>query len=249
MSREAKLRVILAKLLVSERSSDFSFAGYRFRHATSDDERRAAFALRYHVFTEEGYVEAERLVDRYFYDEFDRVSIQLLAFGPEGDLAGTTRLVLPSSLGFSTERLFTLNPPPAIARNHVAELGRLAVHPRHRGGDRAAMLGLIKLACDGMAEHSVAYLYAFMPYRLMRSYRLLGLGPRSLPALQPDEQTLRRRSLMRGYFRQKDVRPVLFSRREIAARMEAILWRRRRRQERLAEPKAGAVLGAALEGG
>jgi N-acyl-L-homoserine lactone synthetase len=163
------------------------------------------------VFVEEQFIEPDPSANEIFRDEFDDVSEHFLAYHESGLLIGSTRLVLPSELGFPTEFLFEFE-RPAILRAEMCEFGRLAISRDHRGGERAPLLGLIKLVYDCSAEHNTPYIYAFMPRKFIDLLRSLGLVCRILPVFPPGPEVLRRRAPMRGYFEQGEVSPVVFDR-------------------------------------
>lgn len=199
----------LARLMDQRVGPSFEFGGYRFARAETDDERRAVFRLRHEVYAEEGFIRAEEFASGEFQDPFDAVSIQILVRDAGGAPVGTTRFVLPSELGFPTERFFDFD-PPEVGREQLGEYGRLAIREGHRGGTRAPMLGMLKAVFEVMLEHRITHVFAFMPPRLAASYAALGCVSVPLRTLPPREETLARRRPMRDYFSRQSVAPVLF---------------------------------------
>ncbi len=200
----------LAALMNQRVGRQFEFGGYHFRRADTEAERLAAFRLRHAVFSEEGFIRAEEFPSGAFHDEFDGVSEQILVHDVAGRLVGTTRFVLPSDLGFPTERLFDFEAPD-VSRERMGEYGRLAIGPGHRGGTRAPMLGMLKAVFEVMLEHGITHVYAFMPPKLAASYTALGCVSVPLRTRPTRVETTRRRHPMRDYFERQHVAPVLFS--------------------------------------
>lgn len=200
----------LAALMNERVGQRFEFGGYHFRRAETQDERVDAFRLRHSVFSEEGFIRAEEFPSGAFHDEFDDVSEQILVHDAGGTLVGTTRFVLPSDLGFPTERFFDFETPD-VPRERMGEYGRLAIGPEHRGGTRAPMLGMLKAVFEVMLEHGITHVYAFMPPKLAASYTALGCVSVPLRTRPTRVVTAQRRHAMRDYFARQHVAPVLFS--------------------------------------
>lgn len=200
----------LAMLMNQRVGKQFEFGGYRIRRAETERERFGAFRLRHAVFSEEGFIRAEEFPSGAFHDEFDAVSEQILVHDPAGALVGTTRFILPSDLGFPTERFFDFDAPD-VPRERIGEYGRLAIGPGHRGGTRAPMLGMLKAVFEIMLEHGITHVYAFMPPKLAASYTALGCVSVPLRTRPTRVETAQRRHAMRDYFARQHVAPVLFS--------------------------------------
>lgn len=200
----------LAKLMNQRVGSRFEFGGYRVCRAETEEQRLAAFRLRHAVYSEEGFIRAEEFPSGAFRDEFDPVSEQILVHDASGSLVGTTRFVLPSDIGFPTERFFDFDPPD-VPHEQIGEYGRLAIGPGHRGGARAPMLGMLKAVFELMLEHSITHVFAFMPPRLAASYTALGCVSVPLRTRPTRRETHQRRHAMRDYFARQEVVPVLFS--------------------------------------
>lgn len=199
----------LAALLERRVGECFEFAGYGFRRARTDEERRAAFRLRHEVYSQEGFIRPEEFPSGEFQDAFDTVSVQILVSDPAGALVGTTRLVLPSELGFPTECFFDFEPPD-VPREQLGEYGRLAIRDGHRGGGRGPMLGMLKAVFEVMIEQRIRQVFAFMPPKLATSYAALGCVSVPLRTRPTRPETLARRHPMRDYFARQEVAPVLF---------------------------------------
>jgi hypothetical protein len=188
---------------------EFRLGAYRFRRADSIEERNAAFALRFRVYAAQGYIDAGEFESPNLRDAFDESAIQCLAYAEDGALVGTLRVVVAGTLGYQTEALFAFV-PPGVARERLGEIGRLALADAHRGGERLALFGLVKLAYDVLREHGRTHAYAFMPGGLVESLAELGFPCEPLAALEPTPEMLRRRAPMRGYFEGLAPEPVLF---------------------------------------
>lgn len=199
----------LAALIERRVGERFEFAGYGFRRARTEEERRAVFRLRHEIYSQEGFIRAEEFPSGEFEDAFDAASVQILVTDPAGALVGTTRLVLPSELGFPTERFFDFDPPD-VPRRQLGEYGRLAIRADHRGGGRGPMLGMLKAVFEVMIEQRISHVFAFMPPKLATSYAALGCVSVPLRTRPARPETLARRHPMRDYFARQEVAPVLF---------------------------------------
>ena len=199
----------LRQLFGGMATKEFTLGGYRFRRADSIEERQAAYALRFRVYAEQGYIDPADFGSAILRDAHDESAIQCLAYDAAGALVGTARAVLPGALGYQTEALFEF-PEPDVARERLGEIGRLALAAEHRGGERIALLGLVKLLYDALREQEVTHAYAFMPRALIESLAELGFPSRELGPPAPSAEVARRRSPMRGYFERLSPQAVLF---------------------------------------
>lgn len=188
---------------------EFRLGGYRFRRADSIEERREAWALRFRVYAEQGYIDPAGFETPVLRDALDESAVQCLAYAANGALVGTLRVVLPGPLGYQTEALFAFVPPD-VPRERLGEIGRLALADDHRGGSRLAIFGLVKLAYDALREHGLSHAYAFMPPGLVDSLAELGFAAQPLPAFAPAPEMRRRRASMQRYFDELSPEPVLF---------------------------------------
>lgn len=211
---------LAAELIRAKIGKELDYGGYNFRRAITMKEKLEAYRIRYRVYLEEGFIERNAFENGIFRDEFDDVSQHFLAYHESGRLVGSTRLVLPSERGFPTEFLFEFDRPPT-PRAEMCEFGRLAISRDHRGGARTPLLGLIKLVYDCAEEHNTPYIYAFMPRKFIDLLDALGFFCEILAVSPAGPEVLERRALMRGYFQQEEVRPVVFDRRALGERMGA----------------------------
>lgn len=153
LSRDAEQRSV----------ADAGIAGrYRAYVATSHDERRAAYRLRFRVFNlelheglESAFVTGE---DR---DEFDAVCDHIIvedAF--TGNVVGTYRLQTGTSaarnLGYYSAREFDFTPYEPL-RSQIVELGRACIHPEHRRYEVLMLLwkAIIRYACDHRGRYLI----------------------------------------------------------------------------------------------
>ena len=202
------MRSEFAKLLATPVRDAFWFHDYRFVLGASGDLRRRGFALRQQVYLEEEYIAASSRTEMLFTDEFDDVSEHLVVLDKDDCVVGATRFVLPSPLGYPTERFFNVQ-RPNVRPERLGEFSRLTIAAGHRGGARAPMIGLLKLVYEVMVRNSVDHVYAFMAPRLITSLASLGCVTRRLPELPPTPEHLANRRPMKGYFEKQDILPVL----------------------------------------
>lgn len=120
--------------------------GFRFRLATSDEDKRKVYRLRHEVYCEElGYEEPSDAHERLEYDEYDERSLHcLIEHRRSGKTAGGMRLVLPSSddhchgtrlplQSYAGQSLTHAGLHPALlAKNEICEVSRLAISPPFR---------------------------------------------------------------------------------------------------------------------
>ena len=110
---------------------------YALRLAVTEEDRRAAYRLRFLVFNlelKEGLESAYR--DGYDVDEFDEVCDHLLVeHCPTGAVVGTYRLqtgrTAAANRGYYSAREFDFTPYEPL-REEIIELGRACVHAQHR---------------------------------------------------------------------------------------------------------------------
>jgi putative hemolysin len=135
-ARSLMERVIPQQPLRPE-NNQLQSAPYRVYLAQSEDERRAAFRLRFRTFN----LELNEGLERAFEtgedtDEFDPVCDHLIVHDDStGNVVGTYRLQTGVSarrnLGYYSAREFDFTPYAALGHEMV-ELGRACIHPDHR---------------------------------------------------------------------------------------------------------------------
>lgn len=133
--------------------------------ATSADQRKAAFQVRYRVYCEEfGYEPSEHFPDKAEYDEYDDHALHcLIRHKSSGMAAGCVRLVPASgdteeplpfekycAHGIDTAFVDALN----IDRSHLCEISRLAVDGafRRRPGEAETRFGEVEAMTCSAAE-------------------------------------------------------------------------------------------------
>lgn len=121
---------------------------FYFQRIDNTSALEDSYALRYQVYClEKGFLPEEDYPSGLEFDEFDDNSLHFGAFNLQGDIVGTVRLVMSSSMGFplvdhcqidEDELPCTLNNSSVINESaHIAEVSRLAVSKlyRRRSGD------------------------------------------------------------------------------------------------------------------
>ncbi len=128
---------------------------YRAYLATSSDERRAAYRLRFRVFN----LELREGLDSAFetgedVDEFDAVCDHILVEDVRSNaIIGTYRLQTGANaaryLGYYSAREFDFTPYQGL-REQMVELGRACIHPEHRKYEVLMLLWktIVRYACD-----------------------------------------------------------------------------------------------------
>ncbi|MDI5892531.1 PEP-CTERM/exosortase system-associated acyltransferase [Halomonas rhizosphaerae] len=116
-------------------------SGFRFRLATSDEEKRKVYRLRYEVYCDElGYEEPSDACEGLEYDEYDERSLHfLIEHRRSGRTAGCLRLVLPSSEDDCHDTRLPLQSyadqslthavlhPALLDKDEICEVSRLAI--------------------------------------------------------------------------------------------------------------------------
>ncbi|WP_280549263.1 PEP-CTERM/exosortase system-associated acyltransferase [Halomonas sp. 11-S5] len=116
-------------------------SGFHFRLATSDEDKRRIYRLRYEVYCEElGYEEPSDARERLEYDEYDERSLHcLIEHRRSGKTAGCMRLVLPSTGDDYLDTRLPLQSyagqslthavlhPSLLAKDEICEVSRLAI--------------------------------------------------------------------------------------------------------------------------
>ncbi len=199
----------LRRLFSGAITKEFVLGGYRFCRADSIEQRQAAYALRFRVYAQHGYIDPADFGSPILRDGHDESAIQCLAYDSTGALVGTARVVLPGELGYQTEAFFDFEIPD-VPRERLGEIGKLALAIEHRGGERVAMLGLVKLMYDALREQEITHAYAFMPQALIDSLDQLGFPSHWLGPLSESNAAARQRSPMRGYFERLSPVSVIF---------------------------------------
>jgi len=108
---------------------------FRYTIARTNTEKELGYRLRYQVYVEEfGFERKEDCPNQMEIDKYDRHSIHILAWD-QNELAGTCRIVLPSSLGLPGQEFPSglRFPPDAVPDlRSTAEISRLTVKKSYR---------------------------------------------------------------------------------------------------------------------
>lgn len=126
-------------------------------------------ALRTSVYVAEGFLTPDELngsVDR---DEFDQHSIHGAVFAGNGEVVGTTRLILGTSCSLPVESTFAIDVPP-----RSAEASRFLVRKDFRRTSAMAML--IDWTLAQAVEQGIEHMYATVESFLFRMLNEMGLG-------------------------------------------------------------------------
>jgi N-acyl-L-homoserine lactone synthetase len=146
-------------------------APLRFAEAATEQEREAAYRLRYRAVLDEGMEDPARFPDGIERDEFDPDAVQLLGWDEAGPIA-TCRLVFPSprrSLPY--EGVFG---PASQAAGPMVEWGRVTVDPRLRGEGGRIFMGLAARGWLSMRSRGLTTAIGVTPERLVLLFRALG---------------------------------------------------------------------------
>jgi long-chain acyl-CoA synthetase len=188
--------------------ADESRAGFTARPAAAH-ELDALFALRYRSFLQQGLIDPRRWPDERMKDRFDDRAIHFALRDPNGDLAGTARLVTGAQDGLPVFDLFDFE-RVAASRDRTGEVGRLAIEKAWRGR-RTPLVVLIRTVMAHAEALGLTYAYAFVPSKAIRAYAALGCTVWPLKMHAPTAATLDRRLPMAPYFEKQDPRVIVFT--------------------------------------
>jgi len=152
---------------------------FRFAEAADEEERKAAYRLRYRAVIEERMEDPECFPLVMEYDEYDSDAVQILGWDETGPIA-TCRLVLPAhDRSLPLEKVFG---PIAQAIGPMVEWGRVTVDSRLRGQGGRIFMGLAARGWLSMRLRGLSTAIGVTPERLVRLFHALGfplvvLGP------------------------------------------------------------------------
>lgn len=203
-----KLRQLLMKRVTHDA---LRFSGLTFIHTKTESELEQVYRLRYHLYSEAGYICPSKYPDGVFKDQWDHASINFLVLNSQEEPIGTMRLVLNSIAGFPTEQLFNFK-IPRIPRHRIAEISRFAIAKNYRAKNHTILIGLIKLIYEYSKDLDIEVLYAYMPEALEILLRKLEISFIKLPTMPLTPKYFSARDVIGGYFkRHNHVYPYLLS--------------------------------------
>ena len=184
--------------------------GLEFKIAQSQTEFDAAYKLVWEVYgVEQGYIEPDDYPDLMHSDKYDKHSVLFLCLLRRKPV-GTLRLILDSPLGFYIERDFSIIAPP-IPREKIAELSRLAVLKKHRGGARLISFGLLRTALKFSKSNGITHWYTLIGERFKNSFHKYGVNIDPLPCNELSRQQIEERRLMEHYYKAVNPQPYIIS--------------------------------------
>lgn len=193
-----------------------------FGIAHSENEKAEAYRLRFNVYKERGYIDANRYPQGEEVDMFDEPGKSVLFVAAiEGQIIGCIRLITTAPL--PTEHYFDFDEPQeinVIPPHQRGELGRFVIIPPDRRNGDFLPKGLVMLfMLDTVAHygltHTIAGGYAFIKKSLETKMRRLGVPFKKINTYRehyPPE------GVLYNYFSQADnpVVPVYFLTQECA---------------------------------
>lgn len=200
---------MLARLIESPVGPSFEFFGYRIDRARTSAEEDAAFRFRFENYKRAGFISPADFSRGEIRDEFDSVATQIVVRDPAMEVVGACRFVPPTAIGTHTETLFRISLADTI-RSRIGEFGRLAIDPRHRGGSRIVMIGMLKAFFECMMECQADLVVAHLSPALADSFAALGCKSIPVVTAPPNSRRLENRAAMQRYFDSQRPEPVLF---------------------------------------
>jgi len=153
------------------------------RAITDHDDLRRVFALRYRVYCEErGFFPPEDYWDCLEIDEYDDRSAHFAAFDPQGDVAGSVRLVCHErGGGFPHQRHCLLFDDVKVPDGRkCGEVSRLVLNRSHRtppggGNTGTVIMSVYREMYRHSLENGIQYWYAAMERSLVRMMGRIGV--------------------------------------------------------------------------
>ncbi len=181
--------------------------GIHFHILTADD-KQSLFRFRFHIYLGEGYIKAEDHPEQEFIDQFDPLSVNVVAI-KKGEIIGACRLTYHSPLGLPTFNFFNVILPHGAQRQSFVEIGRFMVQPKYRGKSRIVSIGLVlQLIRFVRKDHSIQWLVGFTFEKIRLSFN--DLFPFKLCPEKPlKPEHLKARNIIPGYWTKENIHPVL----------------------------------------
>lgn len=181
--------------------------GLSFRIATPSDKENL-YRFRYNIYIKEGYIKPEDHPDKQFSDQYDLVSVSVIAV-KNNEIFGAGRVTHYSNLGLPTLDYFNITLPKDINIESVVEMGRFMVHPKYRGKSRIVSLGLsLQLKSYVRSDTKVKWLIAFMSDKVRSAFHSL-VPFNVLKELPLEQEHVEARGLLPGYWNKGEIYPVI----------------------------------------
>lgn len=125
-------------------SEHFTYGKFRFLEATTEEQKKSVYRLRYEVYALEfGFEDPYDFPDKLEKDPYDPYSVHFIALNEDDDIIGTVRMILNSEKGFPVEHASEINdfddrPSPEM----ITEISRLAVSKKLRRRREDGMHGV-----------------------------------------------------------------------------------------------------------
>jgi len=185
----------------------YLFHGLVFRRARPQD-LADLFAFRFRVYCQEGYLSAEDCPEERFEDQYDPVSVSVLAV-KRGVIVGAGRATPAGAVGLQTLECFHVVLPEGVRQDSMLEMGRFMVAREFRGRSRLVSIGLsIELRAYLRSRSDIEWIVASMDEKVRRAFQAF------VPFEVLDERPLEKRHLdareaLSGYYDRNDARPVI----------------------------------------
>lgn len=147
----------------------------KIKIASSPKELDEIFRFRWEIYNKLGYIEPLDFPDQKLKDEYDEISLNMMAF-KDNVLAGTVRLILPSSKGFPTEKAFNIvdfNFP----KKKVGEISKLCIKEEYKNSDcrKKIFLALMSEVYKLSKKNKIHYWLLGIPLSLKKHFEKLNL--------------------------------------------------------------------------
>lgn len=144
--------------------------GLRFRRVDAPD-LDALYRFRHAIYRAEGYLPNEGRADERFSDQYDAVSLNVIALH-KGRIVGAARATPWSEVGLPVLAACNVELPPELDIATAAEMGRFMVAPALRGHARLVSIGLsLELRVWLRENPQIRWLVGFMFERVRSAFR------------------------------------------------------------------------------
>lgn len=146
---------------------------YSYKICDNDAELTASRELRFEVFcVEKGWISPSHFPDGQEFDEFDDHAKHVIALNQDGEVIGTSRVIMPSVLGLPIEKLLAED---QLDPSQTVEVSRLAVREDARSHEKVVFFGVTRLMWEYVSTQPINYWAASVDVPLYKLLKRLGM--------------------------------------------------------------------------
>jgi hypothetical protein len=186
--------------------------GIKIKIAKSQKELNEIFHFRWKIYSKLGYIDLKDFPDQKLKDEYEESSLNIMAL-KDNILAGTVRLVLPSSKGFPTEKAFNIinfNFP----KEKMGEISKLCIKKEYKNNCRkkiflALMAEVYKLSKKNKTSYWLIGIPLFLKEHFNKLNFYLPFQPLEIGPLKPEN--IEERKTAKKYFEKHQIIPFFIT--------------------------------------